>query len=139
MQGRTQVQPCTKPVEPHRKNTYFLPVILAKMETVDKWMLIPPSPHPMLFRMARELYTLVFRQRQLWIGGEEGVYFLCLEEIVVWREDITVSAVLSKVVASECKIMQPTFLNLIVDLKKQRIPDITHSLVTVVANGTLRQ
>ena len=40
----------------------------------------PPSPYPKLFRIAWQLYTLVFRPRQLWIGGGEGVYFLSLGE-----------------------------------------------------------
>ena len=40
----------------------------------------PSSPYPKLFRIAWQLYTLVFRPRQLWIGGGEGVYFLCLGE-----------------------------------------------------------
>ena len=29
---------------------------------------------------------VVFRQKQLWIEGEEGVYFFCLEEMVVWHK-----------------------------------------------------
>ena len=40
----------------------------------------PPSPYPKLFRIAWQLYMLVFRPRQLWIGGGEGAYFFCLEE-----------------------------------------------------------
>ena len=47
---------------------------------------VPPSPYPMLFRVTRELYTLVFRPKQLWKGGGEGSYFFCLEEMVVWRK-----------------------------------------------------
>ena len=35
----------------------------------------PPSPYPKLFRIARQLYTLIFLPRQLWIGGGEGGYF----------------------------------------------------------------
>ena len=46
----------------------------------------PPSPYPKLFRIAWQLYTLVFRPRQLWIGGGEGVYFLCLGETGVGRK-----------------------------------------------------
>ena len=49
------------------------------------------------------IYTLVFRPRQLWIGGGEGAYFFCLEETAVGRKrlkiDGIVSAVLSGVVA----------------------------------------
>ena len=45
-----------------------------------------PSPHPKLFRIAWQLYTLVFRPRQLWIGGGEGVYVLCLGETGVGRK-----------------------------------------------------
>ena len=33
-----------------------------------------------------QLYTLVFRPRQLWIGGGEGAYFFCLEETGVGRK-----------------------------------------------------
>ena len=40
----------------------------------------PHSSYPKLFRIAWQLYTLVFRPRQLWIGRGEGVYFLCLGE-----------------------------------------------------------
>ena len=46
----------------------------------------PPSPYPKLFRIAWQLYTLVFRPRQLWIGGGEGAYFSCLKEIWVGRK-----------------------------------------------------
>ena len=46
----------------------------------------PPSPYPKLFRIAWQLYTLVFRPRQLWIGGGEGVYFLCLGETGLGRK-----------------------------------------------------
>ena len=46
----------------------------------------PPSPYPKLFRIAWQLYTLVFRPRQLWIGGVEEVYFFCLEETGVGRK-----------------------------------------------------
>ena len=41
----------------------------------------PPSPYPKLFRIAWQLYTLVFRLRLLWIGGPgKGAYFFYLEE-----------------------------------------------------------
>ena len=46
----------------------------------------PPSPYPKLFRIAWQLYMLVFRPRQLWIEGGEGVYFFCLEETGVGRK-----------------------------------------------------
>ena len=46
----------------------------------------PPSPYPKLFRIAWQLYTLAFRPRQLWIGGGEGVYVLCLGETGVGRK-----------------------------------------------------
>ena len=63
----------------------------------------PPSPYPKLFRIAWQLYTLVFRPRQLWIGGGEGAYFFCLEERAVGckrlKIDGIVSTVLSGVVA----------------------------------------
>ena len=63
----------------------------------------PPSPYPKLFRIAWQLYTLVFRPRQLWIGGGEGAYFFCLEETAVGckrlKIDGIVSTVLSGVVA----------------------------------------
>jgi len=49
-------QPWTKPFEAHHKHpffpcqkSFFSPVILAKMETVAKWMPVPPSPYPMFF------------------------------------------------------------------------------------------
>ena len=45
-----------------------------------------PSPYPKFFRIAWQLYTLVFRPRQLWIGGGEGAYFFCLEEKRVGRK-----------------------------------------------------
>ena len=46
----------------------------------------PPSPYPKLFRIAWQLYMLAFRPRQLWIGGGEGVYVLCLGETGVGRK-----------------------------------------------------
>ena len=37
----------------------------------------PISSHPKLFRITRELYTLVFRPKQLWLGsgGSGGLMF----------------------------------------------------------------
>ena len=46
----------------------------------------PTSPYPKLFTIAWQLYTLVFRPRQRWIGGGEGAYFFCLEETGVERK-----------------------------------------------------
>ena len=54
----------------------IFPVIVAKMETITKWMLVLPPPlSQCCLGKKRELYTLVFRPRQLWIGGGEGSYF----------------------------------------------------------------
>jgi len=47
---------------------------------------VTPSPYPMLFRKKRELYMLVFRPRQLWIGGGDGSYFFYLGGMVVWHK-----------------------------------------------------
>ena len=70
---------------------------------------VPPSPYPMFFRVTRELYTLVFRLKQLWKGGGEGSYFFCLEEMVVWRKsyriDGTVLIVLSEFVPQSTLIL----------------------------------
>ena len=54
------------------------------LRQMNAWF--PPAPYPKLFRIEWQLYTLVFRPRQLWIGGGEGVYFLCLVETGVGRK-----------------------------------------------------
>ena len=46
----------------------------------------PPSPYRKLFTIAWQLYMLIFRPRQLWIGGGEEAYFFCLEETGVGRK-----------------------------------------------------
>ena len=61
----------------------FFPIILEKTETADECLI---SPYPKLFRIAWQLYMLVFRARQLWKGGGEGAYFFCLEETGVGRK-----------------------------------------------------
>ena len=99
-----KLQPRTKPFETNRENACFF------LSSRKNWNLrqmnawFPPSPYPKLFRIAWQLYTLVFRPRQLWIEGGEGVYFFCLEDTGVgrksWKIDGIVSTVLSGVVAS---------------------------------------
>ena len=70
-----KLPPRTKPVAPNRENAYFSchPGKNWNLRQMNAWF--PPSPYPKLFRIAWQLYTLVFRPRQLWIGGGEGVYF----------------------------------------------------------------
>ena len=54
------------------------------LRQMNAWF--PTSPYPKLFTIAWQLYTLVFRPRQLWIGGGEGAYFFSLEETGVGRK-----------------------------------------------------
>ena len=58
-----------------------------------------PSPYPKLFRIAWQLYTLAFRPRQLWIGGGEGVYILCLGETGVGRKSEKIHEIVSTVLS----------------------------------------
>ena len=59
----------------------------------------PPFPYLKLFKIAWQLYTLVFGPRQLWIGGGEGVYFLCLEETGVGRKSSKIGGIVSTVLS----------------------------------------
>ena len=46
----------------------------------------PSSPPPKLFRITRELYSLVFRSKQPWIGSRVGVLlFLFRDGSMVWK------------------------------------------------------
>ena len=71
-------------------------VIVAKMETITKWMLVlaPPLTQCCLGK-ERELYMLVFRPRQLWIGGGEGSYFFYLGGMVVWHKSDKINGTFS--------------------------------------------
>ena len=58
-----------------------------------------------MFRITRELRTLVFTPKQHRVGGSEGIITsFCLEEMVVWRKSKktggTVSTLLSVVEVS---------------------------------------
>ena len=59
----------------------------------------PPSPYPKLFTIAWQLYTFVFRPRQLWTGGGEGAYFFCLEETGVGRKSLKINGIVSTVLS----------------------------------------
>ena len=58
-----------------------------------------PPPYPQLFRIAWHLYTLVFRPRQLSIGGGEGVYVLRLGETGVGRKSLKIHGIVSIVLS----------------------------------------
>ena len=57
---------------------------------------MPDSPtplYPKLFRIAWQLYSLVFRPGQLGIGGREEAYFFRLAEKVVRRKSYKIDGV----------------------------------------------
>ena len=76
MRVKNSLQFCSTPHKTcwdKSRKCLFFPFILAKTETSAKWMPDPPpSSYTKLFRIAWQLYTLVFRPRQLWIGGWGG-------------------------------------------------------------------
>ena len=63
--GVSDLQPRTKPFETNRENVYFFLSSWQKLKPLPNECQIPPSPYPKLFRIAWQLYTLVFRPRQL--------------------------------------------------------------------------
>ena len=78
----------TKSAETGFKNTNFFRVILAKMETVTKWIPVSllPLPNVVYDNTGITVCSLVFTAKQLWIGGGKEAYFVCLEEMLLYRQ-----------------------------------------------------
>ena len=67
------------------QKSFFFPVILAKMETVAKWMPAspppPPTPYPMLFRTTRKLLVFITKVNKTTINrGRGGCVFSLFRE-----------------------------------------------------------
>ena len=58
-------QPRAKPVETNCENAYFFLSSWQKLKPPPNECPVSPLPYPKLFRIAWQLYTLVFRPRQL--------------------------------------------------------------------------
>ena len=68
----SSLQPRTKPVDTHYKNTYFLQSSSQNIFAI--WKPVHASPIPILFVVTPEMHTWAFRPKQLWtrIGGGGG-------------------------------------------------------------------
>ena len=100
-----ELQPRTKPVETHYKNTYFFHSPWQKCLPSQIKRPFPPSPFAMLFVITKEMHTWAVRPKQHCNRGGEGGEFVpfghqdCMARN--WKLHWNVSTVLSGVVAKK--------------------------------------
>ena len=80
------LQPRTKPVETHYKNTYFLHLPWQKCLLSHIKSLFPPSPIAMLFAVTQEMHALAAEPKQHCTRVGEGAYLFLLDTMVTSRE-----------------------------------------------------
>ena len=80
------LQPRTKPVETHYKNTYFFHSPWQKCSPSQIKRPFPPSPFAMLIAITKEMHTWAVRPKQHCNRGGEGGEFVPFETKIAWRE-----------------------------------------------------
>ena len=80
------LQPRTKPVETHYKNTYFFHSPWQKCLPSQIKRPFPPSPFAMLFAITKEMHTWAVRPKQHCNRGGEGGEFVPFDTKIAWRE-----------------------------------------------------
>ena len=90
-QANEDLQPWTKPVERHYKNTYSLHLPWQKCSLSQIKRPFPPSPIAMLFTVTEEIHTWAVKPKQHCTRGGEGrrvggANLFLLDTMVTWRE-----------------------------------------------------